>query len=416
MPAQERVRREYDTYHFGTYGALGKVYVAETLNESRARSWSNSSYRTARLRALQIQKAGFLPTQPYVDNLQQVVNSRAVTATGRLNSDPSSTFIWKFIPGVDRLACSLTDSRVLSARAEVLEKLQSSLSGVGVSVPLTILEAGKTADMIGECAMRVLKAYRHVRHHNFKAAALALGLRKEDTPRRVGRHKSVEENWLEYRYGWRLVVYDITSYMKQIHDMLITKPVVLRVNSRVTKTYAPYTYVLKDLYLGPNSTYYNMVTYDRYGSTTRNISATAGYVYSLESVALSVGQELGLLNPFSVAWDFLPGSFMVDWAVNVSSVLEGFSAFQGKKFLDGYVTLAHQTTRQEYWKNVRKGSSIAVLNPDCTFFSPEVVERRFSRSALSSFQPASLRLDFSASFKNGLDGLALIKQVFSRRS
>lgn len=413
MPSQTRSRKEYGLVHFGTYGQTGTVFIAETLNESRDRVWSNSTYRTAQSRAKQLLLNGYLPTQAYSDNLQQVINSKVVAVTGQLTNDPSSTFVWRFIPGVARLSCSLTDSRVLNAQSEVLAKLQGKLSGVGVSVPLTIADAGKTASMIGQAAGRIYTAYRHVRHGNFKAAAVALNLQK--VPRRVSRKRSVEDNWLEYRYGWRLVAYDITSYMKQIHRMLTERPIVYRESAMVRYNYAPYRYTIPDQFTGPSSTYYNLLTYTLQGSTTRTIQATAGYVYALESPALSLGQELGLLNLASVAWDLIPGSFMADWAVNVSSVLEGLTAFQGKKFLDGYVTLMHQTVRQESWISPRKGSTIFRLNTGAVFYSPDVVERRFSRSRLSSFQKDSLRLDFSASFQNAFDGLALIRQVFGSR-
>lgn len=407
MPNEERITKTTAPTSFGTYGATGKVTWSTEKHINRTRSWSNSSFRTAKQRAQQILTYGFLPTLSYEDDLQHVVNSKLVTASGQLNSDPRSTFLWRFLPAVARIACSTLDSDAVYAETQALAKLQSKLSGVGVSVPLTIADAGKTADMIMGAALRLATSYRHVRHGNFKAAAKALGLNK--TPKRVGRYRSVDDNWLEYRYGWRLVVNDITSYMKQIHNMLTTQPVVHRETAMFESTSRKIS-TTPD-YKGTGS-FSEIFKYTKNGITTRYVMATAGYVYSLESVSLSTGQQLGLLNPLAVAWDLIPASFMVDWAVNVSSVLEGITAFQGKTFLDGWTCRSVQTTRQEYWTNIRKGTSVYSLNAGLSFFSPEVVERRFTRTRLNSFRPDSLRLDFSASFQNGIDGLALIKQIF----
>lgn len=405
MPIKsETLRKELQPAYFTTSStSLGPVAWLPSVQISRTRSWSNSSLRTASQRAKHIMSQGYLPTQSYSDDLQHIVNSKPVLITGKWGS---SNVRWQFIPNVPRMSVTASMADTLKARA--LENIQGQLSGVGVSVPLTIIDAGKTADMIGDAAGRLFKSYRHLRHGNFLAAAKALGL--EQTPRRVGRHRSTEDNWLEYRYGWRLVVKDIESYMKQIHNMLTTRPIVHRVTSMKDEHVQVWKGRFTETRPAPVPNL--AIRYEVNRVETRDVHASAGYVYAIESTALATGQQLGLLNLPALVWDVIPASFMFDWAANVSSVLEGLTAFQGKKFLDGWTCVAVHSKRTEYWTNIRNGYGFSYVAPSA-FHAGPVEERIFRRSVLAGFTPARLRLDFTASFQNGLDGLALIKQIFS---
>ena len=45
--------------------------------------------------------------------------------------------------------------------------------------------------------------------------------------------------------------------------------------------------------------------------------------------------QLGLLNPVSLAWELVPWSFVVDWVLPIGSVLSALSAPAGLIFIDG---------------------------------------------------------------------------------
>jgi hypothetical protein len=54
-----------------------------------------------------------------------------------------------------------------------------------------------------------------------------------------------------------------------------------------------------------------------------------------DSSGLRTLNQLGLLNPASLAWNLVPWSFVVDWFLPIGSVLEALSAPAGLKFVGG---------------------------------------------------------------------------------
>lgn len=48
--------------------------------------------------------------------------------------------------------------------------------------------------------------------------------------------------------------------------------------------------------------------------------------------------QLGLLNPASLAWELVPWSFLVDWLLPIGPVLAAYSAPAGLDFIDGYIS------------------------------------------------------------------------------
>lgn len=60
--------------------------------------------------------------------------------------------------------------------------------------------------------------------------------------------------------------------------------------------------------------------------------------------------QLGLLNPLSLAWELIPLSFVFDWFVPVGSVLEALTAPAGLIFVDGTTAVRNELTVQyEHW-------------------------------------------------------------------
>lgn len=395
---------------FSTYDAPRTWTVAETFSSSRSRSWTRM-FKGRKAAMVQLLAQGFLPTTAYVDDLQEVVNSKVVTFSGLLSADPRSTFVWSIIPATARYPVSVdTDAKVISLVASVQEKLQSKISGNGTNLAVTATEAEETVGMIGVAVKKLFTAYRHVRHGNFRAGALALGL--QNTPKRVGRRESFGDNWLQYRYGWRLVVTDIASLMKTLYNVLSTRPPILRVTSWDANERI-YSWNLGQRSLTmPNGT--ALCTYDLTQKTRFVVQVRGGYVYELQSVPLATGQSFGLTNPAVWAWEVIPYSFVLDWAVNVGSVLEGITAFQGKRCLDGWICKSIESSTEYFWSNLKKSSGVTQMwDSGERYFGP-VVERRFARSAMA-FTPSSLRLDLSLNTERVIDAISMLKQQVMRK-
>lgn len=411
MPIQERVSKRRTTVNYRTYDAVGSPYEVDEFYQTRTRTWSNGGLKTKQSRARYILQNGFLPTQPYQDDLQQVVNSKRICATGRLKgNDPKAVYEWWLVPNVARVPVSIDDSYLVTLENLAFEKLNSKVSGHGANIPVTIAEARSTVDMIYGAAQRLLVAYSHVKRHQFYNAALALGLPR--TPRGVSRTQTVQQNWLEYRYGWRLVVTDIESYCKTIYDLLRTKPIVYRMEAR-KEAHLEWRNVFPNLRYSAPGSGLTIFSVTNNVDLDRDYDVRVGYVYQLENVSLAGAQSMGMLNPITLAYELTPASFMLDWCSNLGSWLEGLTAFQGKKFLDGWACRAMQTSVRHRYTNCVPVDVATVNSGEINLFhSPWVIERRFQRRVVPGFTHPGIRLEFDMNVKRTADLLAIVKQVF----
>lgn len=138
--------------------------------------------------------------------------------------------------------------------------------------------------------------------------------------------------------------------------------------------------------------------------------ARGGYVYELENVNTANQQSFGLANPFVWAWELIPYSFVLDWILNVGSCLEGLTAFIGKKWRDGWICRAWQTSALHRWTNPVKGSDVYTFKgPDNVSFGPQI-ERRFSRQQMT-FTPSQLTVSVDLGLPRALDAISLVKAL-----
>jgi hypothetical protein len=77
---------------------------------------------------------------------------------------------------------------------------------------------------------------------------------------------------------------------------------------------------------------------------------------------LHLAQQLGFINPLSVAWELVPFSFVVDWFGNVGQVLASFSDFAGLSQVNPRTTTFQKTTKltQTYTGYVANHESVYV--------------------------------------------------------
>jgi len=116
------------------------------------------------------------------------------------------------------------------------------------------------------------------------------------------------------------------------------------------------------------------------------------------------------LNIASTVYELVPFSFVLDWVINVGSVLEGLTAFQGKTCKDGWLC-SMITSRTSYtYENFVKGSGVYSLDPVQPFVTDDQVERRFVRKRML-FTPASLRIQLDLNVSRCVDSIALLNQV-----
>jgi hypothetical protein len=123
--------------------------------------------------------------------------------------------------------------------------------------------------------------------------------------------KSKASAWLEGRYGWRTLVYDIDSLNKAIVNVM-TKNEPKRYAKRKGDTYS---------FSVPKVTYGDFSPIAQYQYTTTD-KVTVGI---LGSVTADVHIPQFQVNPLMTGWELIPYSFVLDWFFSVGKALAAFS-------------------------------------------------------------------------------------------
>lgn len=119
------------------------------------------------------------------------------------------------------------------------------------------------------------------------------------------RRHGVHNLWLEARYGWRPLVYDILEFYKYIEQLEDPKPT--RAESRKTRSYG---WTDSEQYLISGNT--RDTTYVQ--TTNYNVSARGLVIADITPPALHI-------NPVRTAWELVPFSFIVDWVIGMGDWL-----------------------------------------------------------------------------------------------
>lgn len=117
-----------------------------------------------------------------------------------------------------------------------------------------------------------------------------------------------DKAWLEGRYGWRLLMYDV----EDINNLLRS------FNKKFTR--------FKESASSSSSDYETKVTEISWGSGTFNAKThTTWELGTRGSVVADLSPPKIALNPIVTAWETLPFSFLLDWLIAVGQSLEALS-------------------------------------------------------------------------------------------
>jgi hypothetical protein len=209
-----------------------------------------------------------------------------------------------------------------SLKNQAVIKALNELKGMKVNYAQAFAERKQTANLVANTAVKCAHAMKALKRGNVREAAWALGV----TPR--SKFKGVAESWLELQYGWKPLLADVTGSMENLYDKDHQDADRYRVTVRGSAKEGPAT---KNKSYGGNSGDW-FVGYGTYKSLR---SARVRLDYYLENPALAQASGLGIINPYDLAWELMPYSFIVDWFVPVGDYLSSMDADLGFKYRGG---------------------------------------------------------------------------------
>ncbi|DAD51452.1 TPA_asm: maturation protein [ssRNA phage Gerhypos.4_67] len=197
-------------------------------------------------------------------------------------------------------------------------------------------EHKQATSMIAKRAGQLLGAAISLRKGDVAGAASKLGLNPKQLPRGGKRKaKSFADSWLELHFGWEPLVQDIGAGVKTL-----TKPI----KPSTVRGKASSAEIIE-------------TREDNYRATHVTRLEIKAHILLQAQVSVSnpwsqTANDLGFVNPASVAWELVPFSFVVDWFSNVGQVLGAMTDFVGYDIKNSFNTRYITWNRNEVllWK------------------------------------------------------------------
>lgn len=279
-----------------------------------------------------------------------------------------------------------------NARNDAIIKALLKLKDQNVNLGVAFAEAQATADLIGSTSTRLARAAQAVKRKDAKGAFKALGLSPN---KRVGREISkggnVPDKWLELQYGWLPLVGDVYGSVKEL-GRLQRDTMLQTVTSRVS-----------DGTSGAVNQHQGGA-----GEATYFYVKETGYSIRLDfepgNDFVNAMSRSGMSNPFEVAWERVPFSFIADWFLPAGDWISSLDATIGWKFYAG---------SESYLSKVSVKAFPAVgVNP-YSVYQGSYKRVELTRNVLTS-SPLPVRPGFKNPFSLGhmANGLSLLASVF----
>jgi hypothetical protein len=208
-------------------------------------------------------------------------------------------------------------TKALLKIADQKVNLAENLATLGQTIRLFTGTASTLADLL-KSAYRD-KALRPWLTKSYRAA-------KQD-----GIPKVIAERYLEYVYGWKPLMEDLYSLYK-LSQTGFGKSLVLHAQGHAKQRGSSGSRTVTYTSLAARST---MDYVDEKSRVNCHLWARLDPNWQ----GARAFNQLGLLNPVSLAWELMPWSFVVDWMLPIGSVLQALSAPAGLIFINGSVAM-----------------------------------------------------------------------------
>lgn len=263
-------------------------------------------------------------------------------------------------------------------------RFRESALGSESQVGAALAEWRQSLDMITSRASQLAESARALRRRNFAYFLHYWKLGRYSNRRHpdFSKAKKAADLWLEYSFGWKPLMGDILSACEQISE---PPPKDKTYWGRATDRSSTYTH--------------GWLTWQHWSQITHWVGGRV----KLTNPNLFLASQLGLVNPLSVAWELIPGSFVADWMFDIGSFLGSMSDFVGTEVTGAWHSSLCKF-RDSCWTT--GGSS-----------TPAVASGAGFRRRLGLYRPMpnlEIRRNLGTSIARAANAVALATQVLTR--
>jgi hypothetical protein len=285
----------------------------------------------------------------------------------------------------------VTDA-TLSNRALIEARIKMKRSDVNLGVAYA--ERNATARLLGDTAKRMAKSFNNLKRGRVRAAMRDLGIANS---RHEPRGSNVPNKWLELQYGWKPLLSDVFGACQALERED-------RANWRVTaKARKESKRTWKKTFTGVEAS----------DCEAESVTSVFVRIDALPDNDLTMSlASLGVTNPLLIAWELVPYSFVVDWALPVGSWLESLDSLLG--YVESQTSISVRTRAN--W--IDKGIYVKGVGGAFVDNKFEGIQRfvRLTRQAFIGVPQATFpRIKDPSSLGHMANGLALLASAFGRR-
>lgn len=212
----------------------------------------------------------------------------------------------------------------LDQRNEAVTKALLKLADGQAQVGENLATLGQTVRMLRNPLDHLVKGLNSVKRDKSLIPYLRKTIRDV---RREGLDKAAARRYLEYVYGWKPLMQDIFNLV-QLAKKQGVDPLLIRGTGKSVRSYQ----------LEQNYSFGWSANFKGSGSETHTVRCSIYAYVDPEWATLRALNQLGLLNPASLAWELVSYSFVVDWVIPIGSLLNAMSATVGLSFVDGTIS------------------------------------------------------------------------------
>lgn len=305
----------------------------------------------------------------------------------------------------------------LDSARKALSKVQVRIARNSVNLTQAFAERRQTVGLVANSTMRLVQAARQIRRGRLLYAAETLGvnLRKGLKPFvRESRH-NLANYWLEFQYGWRPLLSDITGSLDKLAEDSVARARRQEFTAQATDRLINQRFIAARREGGElGSGYLSDLICDQSVVEVSRVVLEA----EEDNAFLQSMSATGITNPALLAWELLPYSFVVDWFLPVGNYLQQMEYARGMSFVRGTISTRRTVYAHCGWGGTYtnfSGDWATVSYSQCTGgFTVEKTEK--TRTLLTEWPYQSFpELKPKLGVERALSAISLLSQVFDRK-